>query len=1077
VGAPVLRPRRNRWGFGVNGLRSINIPDDRARYEVIAAYRPTRKSLQVVRAVCGLDRSTATHVVAPYGAGKSLAALIGITLLAGDPLVAREVRDRIALIDPDLARATAEESGQTKVLLLHGACPNVATTLAELAGVPDGALDKVLAALLRRANQDGIARIAIVWDEFGQHLETLVREDRLEDLLAVQDLAEWAVRRMDPRVTLTTLMHQGLYHYTRRASEAAQSAWKKIEGRFDTLSLIDDGVDALDMLAETLDGKRAAPDAAAIARARAAGFFADVPDDLRLARIIARTAPLTPAALQILPRLAGQVAQAERTTFRFLADVAATAEPDVALGLDALYDFFAPAMRSDVGPGGTHRRFVEAETALSRTQTDLERRIVKTAALLQLGLSTERLKLPRARLVYAASEGTDASPEDVAASIDGLIDRKLLLHRRRSDDISIWHGADVDLAQVVAEVGAQLATEIDPVEALDRLFPPDAYTASPYNHARGITRFARARFVRAADLSSPARLAALQTEADGEDALVALIFDATADRSDLVEVARALPPHLIVALPRRSAEIGPVLTDLLALDALLGRSELLDSDPLVERELLELKSEAEAALRQNLERLMNPDRGEVVWLSGASRHAFEAGVTAEQLLAGLFERRFPRTPRIANEQVVRRKISVVTRSARRRCMLAIIERTGMPSLGYAGATSADASLYRTVLERTGLYGCVHGVWRWRRPSELDDALMCELWAAIEEFFTHPAAVPKSVAGFVRRLTAPPIGLREGVLPILLAAGMIAFGKALALRETIDAAARYVDDIQPSLIEKMCEEPHRFTLEVRALSAEQSRHLAAMIGMLASGLDPREPDLLRALYDAVLEWRSGLPASALVVRGLGEAASLLQPLLRRRHFDPGNFLFDELPRVLGHGVLVAATAEVFAEAVRQIESVATTFADRAVEIATTIFNDRLAGGSRPLLEAASVWAASVPLDDEAVRSLDHEARGVLARARSASGPSGEQRRFVTQLSGILCGEDFDAWNDETAAKFHDQLERALVRVEEAVLDRADGSDTFEPFLRNRLAKVFDVYGTKIGHGRLLEYLSEIYRGNP
>ena len=69
----------------MNLLRSINIADDRARAEVIAAYRPTRKTLQVVRAVCGLERSSATNVVAPYGAGKSLAALAGITLLAGDP--------------------------------------------------------------------------------------------------------------------------------------------------------------------------------------------------------------------------------------------------------------------------------------------------------------------------------------------------------------------------------------------------------------------------------------------------------------------------------------------------------------------------------------------------------------------------------------------------------------------------------------------------------------------------------------------------------------------------------------------------------------------------------------------------------------------------------------------------------------------------------------------------------------------------------------------------------------------------------------------------------------------------------
>jgi hypothetical protein len=317
-------------------------------------------------------------VVAPYGAGKSLAALAGITRLAGDPAITRQLRARIAAVDPALG--AAEPDGATLLLLLHGACPDLAAELAERAEVEAVPLSKVLAAILRLARRNGMAQIAIVWDEFGQHLETLVREGRPEDLLAVQDLAEWAVRRTEPRVTLTTLMHQGVYHYTRRASDTAQSAWRKIEGRFETLSLIDDGVDAMEMLAEALDERRDTPDAAAIARARAAGFFADITDDARLSDILSRTAPLTPAALQILPSLAAQVAQAERTMFRYLADVVAAAEPGTALGVDALYDFFAPAMRSDTGPGGTHRRFVETETALSRAETDLERRVIKTAA-------------------------------------------------------------------------------------------------------------------------------------------------------------------------------------------------------------------------------------------------------------------------------------------------------------------------------------------------------------------------------------------------------------------------------------------------------------------------------------------------------------------------------------------------------------------------------------------------------------------------------------------------------------------------------------------------------------------------
>lgn len=361
------------------------------------------------------------------------------------------------------------------------------------------------------------------------------------------------------------------------------------------------------------------------------------------------------------------------------------------------------------------------------------------------------------------------------------------------------------------------------------------------------------------------------------------------------------------------------------------------------------------------------------------------------------------------------------------------------------------------------------------PSELDDLQLRHVWSEIEAFFVQPADRPKSVEDLIDRLTAPPIGLREGVLPLLLTAGLVAFGKALALRELVDGRARYVDDVQPTLIEKMCDDPQRFELEVPALTKVQSRNLEKMIRCLVGDLDLQEPDLVRGLYDAVLEWRSGLPPTALSTRGLGDAADLFQPLLRKKTFDPLDFLFRELPRALQEQPLSAETIEVFATAVRQIEGVSSAFAERAIDVAAAVFNRRLRGSARPLIDAASEWAICVPLGDEEVRYLDHEARGILARARSASNTPRGARGFVTQLSGILCGEGFEAWDDGTSDLFRDRLEKAVVRIEDAVLEHADGSEAFEPFLRNKLATIFDVYGAKIGRARLVKYLDEIYRG--
>ena len=124
--------------------------------------------------------------------------------------------------------------------------------------------------------------------------------------------------------------------------------------------------------------------------------------------------------------------------------------------------------------------------------------------------------------------------------------------------------------------------------------------------------------------------------------------------------------------------------------------------------------------------------------------------------------------------------------------------------------------------------------------------------------------------------------------------------------------------------------------------------------------------------------------------------------------------------------------------------------------------------------AEAWAGCVPTDDSSVRSLDHEARGGLARAGAARRSPRGERGFVTQLSGILCGEGLDAWDDKTVETFRTNLEAAVLRVEDAVLTHADSSDAFEPFLKNRLATIFDTYRSKIGRERLIQYLDEIYR---
>ena len=58
-------------------FKSINIVEDFAFPARASHYRPTSKSMDIVQAVIGEGGSRATSIIATYGSGKSLAAMVG----------------------------------------------------------------------------------------------------------------------------------------------------------------------------------------------------------------------------------------------------------------------------------------------------------------------------------------------------------------------------------------------------------------------------------------------------------------------------------------------------------------------------------------------------------------------------------------------------------------------------------------------------------------------------------------------------------------------------------------------------------------------------------------------------------------------------------------------------------------------------------------------------------------------------------------------------------------------------------------------------------------------------------------
>ena len=387
-------------------LRSINVTLDSATPQRIAHFFPTAKSARLLRSWLHPDESSSYFVVAPYGTGKSLTATFFIQVVENLPKsgeVLGRLSERFTNVDSELANELRSRIGSEQMPLFgrHGAAVALSGFQPHL---PTAIQQSLIASLKRTSNKnaaalatrrtvtsmddliallsavrdrycpDPIDRLAIVWDEFGRHLEELILRGSAADLSDVQTLAEFCARTRRAPITFALLLHQGLIRYATNTSVTVQREWKKIEGRFETVQFVDDSKELYQLVSQIVRQSRAvAPPARdvverSVQRCHEVGVFSDFSKH-ETECMLSDSYPLEPMTLYLLPRVSSRVAQNERTLFTYLnsLDAATPVSPD------SLYDYFSDAMRADTLPGGSYHTWLETESALHKARSGVRR--------------------------------------------------------------------------------------------------------------------------------------------------------------------------------------------------------------------------------------------------------------------------------------------------------------------------------------------------------------------------------------------------------------------------------------------------------------------------------------------------------------------------------------------------------------------------------------------------------------------------------------------------------------------------------------------------------------------------------
>jgi hypothetical protein len=1036
-------------------LRSINVRYDAEHPERIAHFQPTAKSVVLIRALLAQEAERAFFIVAPYGSGKSLTATYLLHFIENrvDSATAlRTIGKRLAEVSPELGQFAAKRlKGKRQsglALALHGYCPSLSQSLqsaaveamtrlklgGEARKLRESRCDNVdqaielLNEVQRRACKLGLDRVLIIWDEFGRHIESLVAEGRPAALVEIQTLAEFVSRSRKLPMTLGLLLHQGLLRYAGNMPQSIRAEWTKIEGRFHTIQYLDDSKELYRLIGEVVTARKpngGPPKSALTLAARECKRLKLFPDFSKseLQELLTRTYPLEPVTLRLLPRLSGRVAQNERTLFNFLYSV----ELQQPIGPEHLYDYFSPAMQADTAVGGTYRQWLETQSALSKVG-ESGADVLKAACLLGLGAGGERARANR-DLLYFALRGYGV-PNGEDKLVENLVERKLLLHRKHSDEVSVWHGTDVDLRGRLEEEKDRYKEQFDLLAFLTREDQPPFWRPAEYNDEYGVRRYLSGEYHNAATLNAYLEftlpLGRLPVGCDGK--VVYVLTETIDELSGTIEAVRdrLKDERVIVAVPRQPLAISEVALEVACLLRMQLDGDLVGSDPLIAPELQQMTDDARGHLQQLIDHLVQPSVNGPRWFYRGGELKAESPRDLRKALSRIMGKVFKFTPRINNEMIVRNKPSGPIVNARKKLLFAILEHSGKENVGIEG-NFPDASMLRTVLLHTGLYRQDEGGrWGYAQPKAIKDPGLRRVWGKICEFLTAPSEEPKHLRKFFNELMEPPFGLRAGLLPILFCAGLRAFPSA----RTLTKNGTYVTDILPSEVEELCRQPELYRLVVLNLDEARQAYLHGFHKCFSGDQirKTKQSDIIRLCFDALESWKAQLPAAALTSKRVSDAARKFQSTLSRQA-DPVDLLLHVIPGVCDcsidkHGRLL----EAIARQKKELEGVVDVYHERAAASVRRALAFGHEDTGENVREAASGWAYCF-----AQEFIDHlkdgVAKGLLSRMRTNYKTD---ELLLESLSSLLLGKSISRWDDSAIAIFDREIHDVVHRIEEAAL---------------------------------------------
>ncbi len=1050
--------------------RSVSLVRDALRPDALQGYilTPTGRDVlhRLADALRGDSQTRAWSLTGPYGSGKSAFALFCAQLLGGEQRPRLQARTLLEEEDASLAdlffgqgAKLSKKSGRLCPVLVSGSRQPMAKALASslalalrrmasrgrpphlvgrlerLAAEADPSSTAVVGLFeetneyLSRFGSDG-AGILLIVDELGKFLEYGASNPDRGDVFVLQELAEAASRSQRPFLFLT-ILHQALDRYADHMSPSRRAEWAKVQGRFEDVAFEERTEQVIRLLAHAIhhrgDDSELRPlrkQAKALAQEtltlgiRSGSLAAQDLQDYLVACY-----PLHPLAALVLGPLFRQLAQNERSLFAFLA----SAEPfafqeflrEHTLGsetyrLDRLFDYIMASLGPSLFAQHRGRVWAEVQTALDRLHqaTDLELRLAKTIGLLQALGAAGGVPASRAAL-HLALKGT-ASEKEIDAAIDSLARRSLVIFRRHLGSYVLWEGSDLDIDARLAEARKAVDRDQQLAAFLTRQVPTQAMIARRHYFQKGTLRYFETCYADGSSLE--ADLTRDLSEADGR-----VVFCLPTNAEERVAMGKAILKTsadlpVVAVLPQNIFDLRELCHELVCLRWVPQHTPELETDRTARKEVNARLTIAEENLRNHLDWVFSPGNADrSSWFYRGEKLILTSRRDLNDLLSRACDEVYWATPTWRNELINRRSLSSSAAAARRNLIEAMFEHPQEEALGFTGAPP-ERSMYETLLRSSRLHRKQAGTFGFHGPDSKAEPAVREIWKAINVFLAETEAAKLSVEKLFTLLRKPPFGLKDGVLPVLLASALVRYQSQVALYEE----GSFVPRPNAAVFERLFRSPEKFDLQRFRISGPRADVFQKYAELLArAGAVQRDEADLLTIVRPLVRLVKDLPDYVGKTKSLSQTAQSVLRAIREAR-QPDRLLFVELPKACGFPAFAAKgkvdeeQVEAYFEMLRSgLTELQRAYPQLLADVEQLIV--RAFGHAGPLA------ALRQQLEHEAQLVLnvavDIKLKSFLLRAIDAGT---EDQTWLESISTLLAGKPPTVWDDQDRARFEVQL---------------------------------------------------------